>query len=83
MQIVADAIEQPFTDAKEGRDDVDLHLVDEAGHRGPNVGERFFDNSIACIGFTPSRPCIDRQAMSGKTHSCRRMPPMPSGLSTL
>src|SRR5687767_10100141 len=31
----------------------------------------------------PSRPCIARQTASGKAHSCRRMPPMPSGCSTL
>src|SRR3954468_3100695 len=28
-------------------------------------------------------PCTERHALSGNTHSCSRMPPMPSGFSTL
>src|SRR2546428_11456909 len=44
------------------------------------------DSSTAwALAFTapPSRPCMARQAASGKAHSCRRIPPIPSGLSTL
>src|SRR5262249_28080932 len=31
----------------------------------------------------PGRPCIALQAARGKTHSCRRIPPIPIGSSTL
>ncbi len=38
---------------------------------------------VLSLTSPPGRPCIARQAVSGNTHSCRRMPPMPSGLSRL
>ena len=38
---------------------------------------------VLSLTSPPWRPCIARQTASGNTHSCRRMPPIPSGLSTL
>src|SRR2546427_9351384 len=39
--------------------------------------------ALLALTSPPSRPCIDRQTFSGKTHSCRRMPPTPIGFFTL
>src|SRR5215218_10169701 len=42
-------------------------------------------STTVLLSFTspPSMPCGERHALSGNTHSCSRMPPMPSGFSTL
>jgi hypothetical protein len=44
VQIVTEAIEKPLTAAEERRDEVDLHLVDEAGRElcgTRSAGERY------------------------------------------
>jgi hypothetical protein len=48
----------------------------EALHGGGKIGE-------LSLTSPPSRPCLARQTVSGNTHSCRRMPPIPRGLSAL
>src|SRR6478735_5039665 len=38
---------------------------------------------VLSLTSPPGIPCMERHAASGNTHSCSRMPPIPSGLSTL
>src|SRR5712691_4557415 len=38
---------------------------------------------VLSLTSPPGRPCIERQTARGNTHSWRRMPPIPRGLSTL
>ena len=42
-------------------------------------------STTALLSFAspPSSPTIERHTASGNTHSCSRIPPIPSGLSTL
>src|SRR4051794_38869981 len=42
-------------------------------------------STTALLSFTspPSMPCTERHALRGNTHSCNRMPPMPSGFARL
>jgi hypothetical protein len=54
--------------AHEGRADVRLQLL---------------DTGVLALTTPPSWPCCLRHASSSKTHSCRAIPPTPSGCSSL
>src|SRR6185295_9009561 len=49
----------------------------------PILASESSTTGVLSLTSPPGRPCIARHTVRGKTHSCRRIPPIPSGLSTL